>query len=151
MTHVPLHSVPDAQELPPPLEAFPEPALLVSPEPPTLLVFPEPPALVVFPEPPLLELSPEPPLTPVLPASEPEPVAGDENEPHEAIAAPSDTTMDSGSRGRIFFIFRYLQLQRSLDKAAALDAVYRVRTAADRAEENAKRLAPVKTALQTRG
>jgi hypothetical protein len=104
-TQLPLHRVPDAQEVPPPpVEGlFPEPApLVVFPEPPVLVLFPAPPLLVVFPEPALLELSPEPPLTPVLPATVP--ASGDENDPHEAIMAPSDTTKDSGTSERIFFI-----------------------------------------------
>jgi hypothetical protein len=103
-TQLPLHRVPDEQDVPPPVEGlFPEPApLVVFPEPPALVLFPAPPLLVVFPAPALLVPSPEPPLTPVLPARVP--ASGDENDPHEAIVAPSDTTKDSGISGRIFFI-----------------------------------------------
>jgi hypothetical protein len=111
-THVAPHDWLGAVQAEPPLPAVltplpPLPAVL--PTPPLPEVFAEPPLLVPSPAlPPLVELSPEPP-----PLLESSPAAGmlvlpDENDPHEAIKAPSEavkpTATATETRERIFFI-----------------------------------------------
>jgi hypothetical protein len=92
-----LSMVPRHEELPP-----------MAVEPPVVLgLLPEPPVVLgLLPEPPLpLEALSEPPTPfPVFPVPV-EPVSELENEPHaEKTTAPSDTTTDTGTRVRIFFM-----------------------------------------------